>query len=453
MPALDGASNRVATYPLKPRTYLMPTLQWLDFSPTEREDVLTLLESQKDKSTIDELGLGLVRDAISDHLFPGLSTIQTRARYFLFVPWLLRDLERGSVQDDRLVPTLRQREVALIEALLATDGETPDERHPGLVGRENRDKTQRLPSSIYWSGLRRLGIYQGACSLQEYLSDLPDVRRASRRRSASSEDGEDSEGYTGSTTWDPGLPDANGEFLTRTSFDLSREEARYLKEKVLGLHTSSGQVCLLQWMVRHLDAATVATLEAPWSLLEDTGRWPALPASLSTELIHALHFSLSTRALTAVYTRLLVARRRDVAPAHYDTLLADTLAGVGAHATALQAWHDELGAFWRWIAQVNPRLQRDRPFIEEWLRLLAEQGFAVADPSTLLGIQTERWMQARERRLKGALARMGNPPVLQRWRPPEWLGLTDYRWRTGRDIVIDILNGLGRTGDLAHAGS
>ena len=81
-----------------------------------------MLESQKDKSTIDELGLGLVRDAIADHLFPGLSTIQTRARYFLFVAWLLRDLERGNVQEDRLVLTLRQREVALINALLATDG-------------------------------------------------------------------------------------------------------------------------------------------------------------------------------------------------------------------------------------------------------------------------------------------------------------------------------------------
>ena len=120
----------------------MSTLQWLDFSPTEREDVLTLLESQKDKSTIDELGLGLVRDAISDHLFPGLSTIQTRARYFLFVAWLLRNLERGNVQDDRLMLTLREREVALINALLATDGETPEERHPGLIGRESRDTTK-----------------------------------------------------------------------------------------------------------------------------------------------------------------------------------------------------------------------------------------------------------------------------------------------------------------------
>lgn|SRR5690606_5029018 len=102
----------------------MPALQWLDFSSSERENILTLLESQKDKSTIDELGLGLIRDAISDHFLPGLSTIQTRARYFLFVAWLLRDLERGNVQDDRLALTLRQREVSLINALLSTDGAT-----------------------------------------------------------------------------------------------------------------------------------------------------------------------------------------------------------------------------------------------------------------------------------------------------------------------------------------
>lgn len=431
----------------------MPTLQWLDFSPTEREDVLTLLESQKDKSTIDELGLGLVRDAISDHLFPGLSTIQTRARYFLFVAWLLRDLEHGNVQDDRLVLTLRQREIQLIKALLSTEGETGEARHAGLIGRDSVDSTKRLPSVIYWSGIRRLGIYQGAGSLQEYLSDLPDLRRHRRRRGASAENEEASDGNLGATTWDPDLPTAEADYLTKTSFDLTREEARYLKEKVLSLRTSSGQVCLLQWMVRHLDTATVAALEAPWSLLDDTGQWPALPTSLNAELTHAHHFSLCTRALTAVYTRLLAARRRDLDLGHYDDLLADALSGLAEHASALQAWYADLPAFWRWISQVNPRLQRDRPFIEEWLRLLADQGFSGAHPAALLSTQIERWMQERERRLKGALARMGNPPVLQRWSAPESLGLTTYRWRTARDIVIDILTGLGHTGASAHAAS
>ncbi|MEZ5665349.1 MAG: DUF6361 family protein [Burkholderiaceae bacterium] len=426
----------------------MPALQWLDFSPTEREDVLTLLESQKDKSTIDELGLGLVRDAISDHLFPGLSTIQTRARYFLFVAWVLRDLERGNVQDDRLVLTLRQREVALINALLATDGETPDERHSGLIGRESRDGTKRLPSTIYWGGIRRLGIYQGTASLQQYLSDLPDLRRNRRKRSASTEDGEGSDGESGATTWDPGLPAPCGDFLTETDFELTREEARYLNEKALGLRTSSGQVCLLQWMVRHLDAATVDSLETPWILLKNAGRWPELPASLRSELTHAHHFSLCARALTGVYTRLLVARRRDLSLQRTARRHPGRFERACRRATGAGA---RIPAFWRWIAQVNPRLQRDRPFIEEWLRLLAEHGFSVADPAVLLTIQVERWMQARERRLKGALARMGNPPVLQRWSAPEWLGLIDYRWRTARAIVFDILVGLDRIGEAANA--
>lgn len=431
---------------------LMPALQWLDFSTSERDDVLTLLESQKDKSTIDELGLGLVRDAISDHLFPGLSTIQTRARYFLFVAWLLRDLERGNVADDRLVLTLRQREVSLIHALLSTDGETAEERHAGLIGRESRDTTKRMPSTIYWSGMRRWGLYQGTGSLQEYLSDLPDLRRQRRRRGSTTEDGEGTDTDDGST-WDPGLPEAPSEFLAGTDFTLTREEARYLNEKVLGLRSVSGNVCLLQWMVRHLDAAKVAALDAPWSLLDPDGSWPALPVSLRTELTHAHHFSLCTRALTAVYCRLLAGHRRDLATEDYDALLADSLAEVAAHAPALRDWHADLPAFWRWIAQVNPRLQRDRPFIEEWLARLAEDGFMVADAARLSTTAVERWVQARERRLKGSLARLGNPPVLQRWNAPEWLGLTDYRWRTGRDMVIDILTGLGRTGAPPDAGS
>ncbi len=436
-----------------PNFSCMPTLQWLDFSPTEREDVLALLESQKDKSTVDELGLGLVRDAISDHLFPGLSTIQTRARYFLYVAWLLRDLERGNVHEDRLALTLRQREVALINALLATDGRDDAERHVGLIGRESRDTTKRLPSTIYWGGVRRFGLYQGTGSLQEYLSDLPALRKQRHRRKANAEDGEGNDGDANAVTWDPGLPEADDGFLTETTFALTRTEARYLNERVLGIRTASRNICLLQWMVRHLDAVTVHSLDAPWSLLDESDRWPTLPASLRTELIHAHHFSLCTRVLTAGYFRLLAARRRDLELALYDELLADTLSGLSAHAQALSDWHADLPSFWRWIAQVNPRLQRDRPFIEEWLQMLSAQNFSLADPARLIDTQVERWMQLRERRLKGTLARMGNPPVLQRWNAPAWVGLTDYRWTTARNIVSDILTGLGRTGASLHAGS
>ncbi len=45
------------------------------------------------RETRDELGLGAVRDSFADQMFPGTSTIQTRLRYMLFVPWMYRRFE------------------------------------------------------------------------------------------------------------------------------------------------------------------------------------------------------------------------------------------------------------------------------------------------------------------------------------------------------------------------
>jgi hypothetical protein len=64
------------------------TLTWLDYSDRDRRRALDVVDLLRESSTVDELGLGLVRDAFADLLFPGTSTIQTRARYFLFVPWI-----------------------------------------------------------------------------------------------------------------------------------------------------------------------------------------------------------------------------------------------------------------------------------------------------------------------------------------------------------------------------
>ncbi|GAF88754.1 unnamed protein product, partial [marine sediment metagenome] len=44
----------------------------------------------KQRDTRDEMGLAQIRDIFAEIFFPGTTTIQTRARYFLFVPWLYR---------------------------------------------------------------------------------------------------------------------------------------------------------------------------------------------------------------------------------------------------------------------------------------------------------------------------------------------------------------------------
>ena len=45
-----------------------------------------MLRSLEEPETLDVLGLGAVRDAFSEMLSPGTSTIQARLRYFIFLP-------------------------------------------------------------------------------------------------------------------------------------------------------------------------------------------------------------------------------------------------------------------------------------------------------------------------------------------------------------------------------
>ena len=63
---------------------------WVDFSTKDRNRIAAIMSQLREQGVLDELGIGVLRDAISDQLFPGLSTLQTRAKYFLFTPVIVR---------------------------------------------------------------------------------------------------------------------------------------------------------------------------------------------------------------------------------------------------------------------------------------------------------------------------------------------------------------------------
>jgi hypothetical protein len=72
----------------------MSAFVWLDYSERERRKMLDLVDLFGEYDTRDELGIGSVRDAFADMLFPGTSTIMTGARNFLLVLWTYQRLER-----------------------------------------------------------------------------------------------------------------------------------------------------------------------------------------------------------------------------------------------------------------------------------------------------------------------------------------------------------------------
>lgn len=57
--------------------------------------VMKLLQGQ---GAIDELGLGRIRNAFSNTMFPGMSVLQTHAKYFLLMPALYSFLRRPALR-------------------------------------------------------------------------------------------------------------------------------------------------------------------------------------------------------------------------------------------------------------------------------------------------------------------------------------------------------------------
>lgn len=157
----------------------MASIGWIDFSPAHRERVGTVLELLKPEGMLDELGIGSIRDALADRLFPGISTIQTRAKYFFIVPYILYEYQQLKPWERRgrtAAQYLEQREYEIMWQLgdkyrpLEEGRET--RQHFGVIGitRKRPQKIIRRPSAIYWNGLRTYGIIPtGGLGVNQFL--------------------------------------------------------------------------------------------------------------------------------------------------------------------------------------------------------------------------------------------------------------------------------------------
>lgn len=140
-------------------------LGWIDFSKDERNKVLNVIHLLDEPGAVDELGIGAVRDAFADYFFPGTSTVQTRAKYFLIVPYVL--LEAGSGQYgsdlDTVLRKIDSEERNCRDILIKTSND-------GVIGSlVPKSWVLRTPSNIYWNGIKRMGIFKEDLSVKEYV--------------------------------------------------------------------------------------------------------------------------------------------------------------------------------------------------------------------------------------------------------------------------------------------
>lgn len=207
---------------------------FIDFSKEERNKILATLKLLGTQTALDELGIGVIRDGYADILFPGISTIQTRAKYFVLIPYLFQKAAKLNLQNGAQV---RKWLIAAEDKLVQTLVDNSDDSENGIIGKRalGQKRTVKMrPSGIYWNGLRTFEILRGtgvslsaACSM---------IAASSKRKSdlTVKTDGEtfdDNEAVAyDSILFSPILPENN--FEKEATILLTKKEAEFLAYKI-----------------------------------------------------------------------------------------------------------------------------------------------------------------------------------------------------------------------------
>jgi hypothetical protein len=403
------------------------TISWLDFSESERRKAVEVIALFEDRETRDELGLGTIRDGFANHFFPGTTTLQTRARYFLVVPWLYQSYERKHFSTNKVKEYLRWDETKLIETL-KNAGEA------GVIGQRSGASLRRFPSNIYWIGMQTWGICRFPGTQDQYHRSLN--QHYQQRQPAKIE--EEQPDLDVRVNWDPNLPGPPEDFRQSTALSLAFEEAEYLRECLRLTHPDS----LLSYLIEYTQPVD-ETIRFPWF----HPRWSKFPKLLQEKLVHARNFSESMHGAALLYNYLLFKKRNELDRVdHYRRELNSWQRQMQLR---LQDWnHWDRSAFWRLAQSIGRIPPRTKDFVDEWLIILFK-GKTIASPAE--NSQMHRLIEDRERRLKGSRSRFSSPRHLAIWKGDAATGQLEFRWRVARRIIDDILDGLANNVSSNHA--
>jgi hypothetical protein len=412
----------------------MPSaFSWLDFAETDRQRAMQVIELFREAETVDELGFAPIRDAFADHFFPGTSTIQTRARYFVFVPWLFQHAEKRGLTVAERTSRLRQRETNLIHALLAGGTE-----QSGVIGRESLGRLKRMPSSVYWRGLRLWGIRSFDGSIEQYFRRLT---KGSRPEAAlRTDDGEPLE--ENGPPWHADLPEPPPSMFDTARLELTADEAAFLHDRILTAQGRSVLARLVGSGCREIGAQHIwdpaierQVLRAQWGEIE-----------------HARYFAVCAWGGPLLYERCLARMKTGTEEllAGLEQRLVTWREELTTMRDALQAW--DRSAFWALVRRLNPRLStRTQEFADRWIAVAMR---AVAGEIVWQDPYVEALITTRERQLKGNRARLlpENLRARDRWLGNAGIAPLDYRWGRTRTIVNDILQGLSDSAGSGRGG-
>ncbi|CAE6773760.1 DUF6361 family protein [Paraburkholderia nemoris] len=421
----------------------MSSIGWIDFSSTDRERVTGVLALLSEAGTLDELGIAQLRDAFSDSLFPGFSTIQTRAKYFVTVPQLFADywaLTPRARAGRTLETYLKDAEDRLAELLVRNhESDTREHGSPnpnGIIGRERIGKggAARRPSSTYWTGLRKFGLVHTELSIAEFCRSAAQPRPTGHLLAESAEIDSDDDDVVKRRRLVATVPRLSTTWREDIRIDLSRAEAELLHKKISFSEPLKHSIPAQLINADLLDDDMLLTIGSFEMLSEALCHLPQISEVCRTTARHAARFS---RAMLGAHLR-------------FNYLIASNLRQT-ERAQELSEQFEE----WRDAAddKTNGKALFHPDALDEWFAPCVAQGVRLAFNTCRFVGAWHKAMRAGEPTSKlDALVRQqaidnkGSRSLLRRSlrQDTDWVGIRtlQYRWPQARQILIDIREGL-----------
>jgi Family of unknown function (DUF6361) len=397
----------------------MLQIGWIDFSNEHRDKVMSVLDALKEKGAVDELGIGIIRDRLADLLFPGISTIQTRAKYFLLIPWIIQHLETRKVRSKDFVQELHKLEYKFIDILAEGNDEI------GVFGRDSRGDLKRKPSSVYWNALRTYKICKLNLSLHQYVGLIDDVIRNNEHNESELKEADKEQGgddldalatITNGSFWNVCSPLDN--WLDDLSIQLTKKEAEFLREAIRFAVPDSLLAYLLSREHLH-KIDDMKNIETVTSILPD------LPEKLQQNVLLALDFA------NLIYGANI---RYNIIFNHINRRENET---VNERWVEWCAHMKNEFPFDRWdTSLLFYKTDPDKPtryFIEKWVEFVFSKQYD--QTSEIDELIRKRELFKKDTRSK---LRVNHQSV------ESWIGLgkLTYRWKNVRDILHDIQQGI-----------
>ncbi|MGI5935344.1 MAG: DUF6361 family protein [Oscillospiraceae bacterium] len=385
-------------------------LGWIDFSRNERNKIIQTLKMLEESTALDEIGIGVIRDGYADVLFPGISTLQTRAKYFVLLPYLFGMAERQNFKrSSEILPWIHRQEDSLVPTLVKNSGDAT-----GVIGlrAHKQGKSVKVKSSsIYWNGMRTFEILK-----DEHLSvsNVCNIIYGKQLRRNSVEIKTEikwsgNEGFDDETAVNENMPLFSSimpdySVMTEAAIELNNAEAEYLYQKMTT--AAKSRTSLLAFMLKE------KCLFPSFHEIDET----ALPNELGINVHFAKAFA---DFISGAHIR-------------YNVIFSN--GGDAGQIENYREWQETFDFDGFSLSDVLSKVNSN-PAINAFLKEFYESSKKGDNEAV------DNLIIRREKSIKHERAKLGKPQEY-RYDKPVHDYLLNYRYGTAYTIVNDILNGL-----------